>query len=88
MAREFTQPNKQHKVGIVSKTNSTQKRVVISEYDDRVICDIRDWYIKKDSDNYLPGKGITIRIEDIPRLRRILRKVEKIAVEEGYLVED
>ena len=86
MAREFTPPVEQHKIGIATKTNSTQRRVILQEYDDRVVLDIRDWYTRKaDEGQYNPGKGITVKVEDIPKLRRLLRKAERIAIEQGYL---
>jgi hypothetical protein len=85
MAREFTPPHTTHKVGILSKTASTQRRIQIQEFEDREVLDIRDWYKKRGDDTYSPGKGLTIKVTDIPRLIELLEKAERIAIAEDLL---
>jgi len=51
--------------GFIQKTDDTQTRIAIKSFKDKQYLDIRDWWLPKDKDDYLPTKkGITISIED------------------------
>ncbi len=82
---DFIPPHTTHKVGILTKTDSTQRRVQIQEFDDRTTLDIRDWYKRKSDTTFSPGKGISIKLEDARKLKRLLAKAIKIAEKEGLL---
>ena len=59
-------------------------RVTLRAYNDHPLLDIRTWWIGDDRAVH-PGKGISVRIKDLPQLSKAVTEALKSAQELGLL---
>ncbi len=88
MAKGSFNPKKTIKIGLLAKTDSTQTRVQIQVFDDHSYLDVRQWYKKKGDEEYKPGKGTTIPLKKMKRMRKLLKLAIDKADELGLLDEE
>lgn len=82
----YQQPNSVHKIARLGRTDSSETRIVLQEYEERTVLDIRKYYKTKKMEKFAPtAKGVTIPLEDLTSLKSALNKALKIAEKEGLL---
>lgn len=70
------------RVARIKREGSTEVRVNVNVFDDRVLADVRVFYKKKGEKNALPsGKGLSFSLDELLDLRKALRKAERIIEE-------
>ncbi|KAI9858249.1 MAG: hypothetical protein M1824_004419 [Vezdaea acicularis] len=66
---------------------SASRRVVISEFKGKKMINIREYYLKNDTGEWLPGKkGISLTLEQYSQLVNILPSVEALLAKSGVKV--
>lgn len=78
-------PENVHRIARLSRAEKSEIRIVINEFEDRAMIDLRQWYKKAGDDEFKPGQGKSFDVALIPALRKALKKAERIAREEGLL---
>lgn len=81
MAKGNFNPEEVHKIGILTKTDSTRTRAAINVFEDKAMLDIRQWYKKKGDTEFKPGKGMSFDVNNLRRLRKIITKAINTAEE-------
>lgn len=74
------------KIGAFSKTETGKIELAINEFDrGGASLDIRRWYKSKNDTEFKPGKGVSIPVQDIPKLKRAIAAAEEKAKKAGLL---
>jgi hypothetical protein len=73
------EPLKTKRVGSLVKTAKTVTRLNINVFADKVYLDIRSWFKKGQETEFKPGKGMSLDINALYRLRKLLNKAIKMA---------
>lgn len=73
-------------VGSFAKTDTGMIKLSIVEYSKgKHSLDLRRWYKKKAETEFNPGKGITVPVEDLSKLKRAIEAAEKKAKKAGLI---
>ncbi len=88
MARGEFKPDKVRTIGTFNETRSGEHRIVINTFDGKHYVDIRQWYKKSGQDDLLPGKGMSVNVDNLDALIGLLKKAKKRAIKAGLLPED
>lgn len=82
-------PDKVREIGEFALTKSTDFRVVINSFDEREkhYVDLRQWYEKKGEEEKLPGKGVSVEVQRLPDLIKLLKKAHARAIKAGLIEE-
>lgn len=86
---EFKQPVDVHRIVRLERSPSTELRVLINEFDDKLQLDARRFYKTAKMEKFAPtAKGITFSGDDVPELlqkvtafRKALQKAERKLME-------
>jgi hypothetical protein len=81
------EPDKVRTIGKFSVGNATETRVVINTFGDRHFVDIRQWYTSKGSNESMPGKGHSIKVEHIDELISLLKQAKARAIKAKLIKE-
>ena len=79
------QPDKVREIGQEELTKSSVLKVVINTFGERHLVDVRQWYSKKGEDDLLPGKGVSVSVNNIDSLIRLLKKAKARAIKAKLL---
>lgn len=74
------QPDEQWKIKTIRVSDSTDLKVVINQFGERNLVDMRQWYSKKGNPTKLPGKGMSFNLALLDEVIAALQKTKRIAL--------
>lgn len=69
-------------VAEIDQTRRTQIRVGVNEYHGDVLCYVRTFYTNGDGGDWQPGKGISVRVEQLADLEELAQEIAT-AIDQG-----
>lgn len=86
MAGQYKQPNNVHNIARLARSSGSEVRLVINEFEDNAVVDLRRYYKKKDMEKFAPTpKGFSVPVDELPALLKAVKKAIRIAKEEELL---